>query len=826
MLPFEIKHTLRGLLRTPWFTFSVVSMLGVGLALVLAGFAIMQSFLLRPPPFPEPDDIMHIELENTITGNSNNSLPIHSWLDIKNNQTQLEVFAGFNEGTINMSAIGNAEDQRAERYDGVFVSADLFKVLGVQPVLGRNFEWADEQPGAIRVVMLSYQLWQHRFNASQEVLGQTVTINAESAQIIGVMPDGFRFPRDHGIWVNINTDVNDVTRGSGIVLDGLGRLRAGANQNTVQSDVQRILENINQEFPDIADNDLVSVKTLASEYVGDITRGILQAMFIAVSMVLLIACANVAGLLGARAATRSREQTIRGALGASRHRLLMTGLLEAGVLSGVAALIGVLIAKGFVGWFQYVLQTSEDSPAIWTSNIIFDFNTFIFALAITFSAALLAGWLPAWRASGLAAGSALRTGGQGSIGSGLGKVGRFLIAFEIALSLMLLVSAGLVIRSVLNIQYIEVGANVHQVMTGRVGLFETAYPENNDVYQFLKQMQLDLKQLPGASDATVASTLPMTIGGGFLVASEALADETRDRLPTANEVVIADNYLQFFEVPVLAGRSFDSRDQPDSDPVVIVSHALAAALWESSTERFVSGHALGKRLRVQTVDGSWEYRRVVGVVDEVLNDAEDLAFGTGKPISGSYYLPLTQGQGRFWSLALRSSGDVDVHQLSDGLRATIQNLDNDLPVYWLRSIDDWLDKALFDHRLIAKLFITFGLVALILTAAGLYALLAFSVANQTREIGVRRALGASASRIIRSVSHSSLMQLLVGSVFGLILAILFARLLANVLYDVSPFDPITFISVLLVFVLVTIMASAIPALRATRIQPMEALRYE
>ncbi len=826
MLLFEFKHAIRSLWRSPWFTVSAVTMLAMGLGLVLAGFTVMQSFILRPPPYPEPDRIMHIELENTVTGNLNNALPIHTWLDMQADQTQLELFAGYSEGTINLGALGNAEDQRAQRYDGVFASADLFKVLQVQPIMGRDFQPLDGRPGAERVVMLSYQLWQHRFSAADDVLGKTVRVNGEDARIIGVMPDGFRFPRNHGIWINFDSDISDIARGGGRGLDGLGRLRSSADSNSAQVELQQILNDINRQYPDIAENDQVAVKTLAMEYVNPITRGILRAMFIAVSMVLLIACANVAGLLGARASTRNREQVIRGALGASRKRLLMKGLLEASVLAGLAAVLGLLIASGFTAWFKWLLLNAEETGPIWVTRMHFDYSTFLFAVAVAFIAALIAGWLPSWRASRVAPGSALRSGGHGSISSGLGKAGRFLVAIEIALSLTLLVSAGLIVRTVLNIQFIETGADVSQVISGRLGLFDSAYPDNTQVHQFVEQAQQDLQQIAGVTDATVATSLPMTFGGGFAVANEQLVDQDLDRLPTANEVIIADNYFAFFDVPMYAGRPFDSREQSSSEPVVIISRGLAERLWQTDSQTGVQPEAiLGKRLRVRNNDGEWEYRTVIAVVGEVLNDAEDLTFGSGRPISGSYYLPVRQGQARFWSLAMRTDSS-DPHLYGDELRSVIQNLDADLPVYWVRSIDDWIDNALYDHRLIAKLFAAFGVIALLLTAAGLYSLLAYSVSSQTREIGVRRALGANAMKIIRNVSHSSLVQLTIGSILGLGLALMFARLLGNILYDVSPFDPLTFISVLLLFTLVTVAASALPAMRATRIQPMEALRYE
>lgn len=828
MLSFEVKHIVRGLLRTPWFTGSAALMLGMGLGLVLAGFAIVQSFVLKPPPFPQADQIVHFELENTVTNDRNNNMPIHTWAALRDAQSQMAYFAAFGEGTINVGATGNGEDQRAERYDGVFASADLFRALGVEPLLGRNFQTTDAHDGAARVSILSHAMWQHRFLGDPSVIGQDITINGEPATVIGVMQEGFRFPRNQSIWVNFSTDIHNVPRGSGRTVEGLGRLLPGASIAGVQNELQSVISDEHRLFPESSHGDYLAVKTVAREYVNDITRGILRAMFMAVSIVLLIACANVAGLLGARASQRSREQSIRGALGASRARLLLTGLVEAGFISGLATVIGIVIAQGFVNWFQRVLRSSEDGPPMWVSDISFDFSVFLFAVGVAFMATLVSGWLPSWRASGVAAGTALRSGGQGSIGAGLGRVGRYLVAFEIALSLMLLVSAGLVIRSVLNMQHIDIGANVSQVMSGRIGLFEEAYPEQTQVQQFLRQAQSDLQALPEAQNATVATSLPMTFGGRSLIANEALQDVEPDQLPAAEEVIIADNYFEFFDIQMLAGRAFNSGDNVEGAPVVVISRGLAMLLWGDDSlvnDAQVANRALGQQLRVRDFDEQWHYRTVVGVVGEVVNDGEDLAFGSGRPISGAYYLPLDQGQARFWSLAVKSRSN-DPHILSDGIRSVIQNLDNDLPTYWLRSIGDWIDQALFDHRLIAKLFAAFGIIALLLTAVGLYALLAYAVARQTREIGVRRALGASAIRIVRNVSHAGLVQLVLGSIAGLGLAMLFARLLANILYDISPFDPLTFISVLVLLAIVTVIASALPAMRATRIQPMEALRYE
>lgn len=834
MIRFEIKHAVKGLLKTPLFTLSTTVMLGIGLGLVLAGFTIIQSWILRPPPFPQPEQIVHFEIDNTVTGDKGNSIPVHSWIDMRDTQTQLQYFAGYSEGTINVGASGVGDDQRAQRYEGVFATGDLFRVIGIEPLLGRNFAVQDEQQGAPRVVVLSYALWQQRFQGDEGVLGQSIRVNGEDASIIGVMPDGFRFPRNHGIWVNFSTDLSDLARGSGPTLNGIGRLHDGASIASAQGELQALITNEHQQYPDTSHGDWLAAKTLSEEYVNEVTRGVLRTLFITVLMILLVACANVAGLLGARATQRSRAQVIRGALGATRARLLFSGLVEAAVIAGVASILGWFIAHGFTGWFKHTIRSSADGPPLWATEMGFDWQTLLFATGITFLAALVSGWLPAWRAAGMPVGTALRSAGQGSIGNGLGKAGRYLVAVEVAISLMLLVSAGLMVRTVLNIQFITVGADISQVMSGRIGLFETSYPQQQEVRQLLKAAQLDMQALPDAQAATFATSLPMTFGGRYFIANDELADKAIDQLPGAEEVIIADNYFDFFAIPLLAGRAFNSGDMADSNKVVVISHDLAATLW-SNTAAISNGESvhntslarsvIGKRLRVRTFNEVWEYRTIVGVVGDVVNDGEDLVFGSGPGVAGAYYLPAAQGEARFWSLAVKSRLD-NPNDMRDDLRLVIQTLDDDLPVYWLRSMQDWVDINLFDHRLIAKVFSLFGIIALLLTAAGLYALLAFSVNNQTREIGVRRALGASASRIIGNVSRASLKQMALGAVLGLVLAIGFAHLLTSILYEVSPFDPLTFICVLLIFTLVTILASAVPALRATRIQPMEALRYE
>jgi predicted permease len=812
-LLFDLRHTLRSLLNQPFFTLTTVVMLGMGLGLVLFMFGAIQSLVLQSPPYPNADQIAHFGLRNSVTGERNIRVGINTYLDIAESQQSLAHIGAFYSGTINLS-----DQQRPTRFEGSNVTHGVFETLGINPVLGRVINEQDMQVGAPAVAVLGYDLWQQRYGGDASVIGRPVRVNSRNATIIGVMPEGFRFPEREDIWIPMNLDVLDGTRNSAPTVEVIGRIAAGKSSAQAETEFQALLERVNQQYPQARRADTAVVKPLAENMVSEIYARVLNIMLAAVSLVLLVACANVAGLLSARAATKQRERTIRSVMGATRWRLFWEGLLEAGVITCLAAAVGLVIAKLCGNWFMSALASTEHPPPSWALHFHIDaylIGITIVAVALT---TLLSGFVPAWRSSKIPENQIMREGGHGAISSGLGRLGKCLIAIEIALSLVLLVSAGLVIRTVIQIENIDTGADVHRTLTGRLALMDQHYRSDARVTtQFLERLQEDLSNAPGIAMATVTDTLPMTNVRRGWVATANMDIEDEDHLPMSVPIVVADNYFNFFRIPLVSGRVFSQHDDAESELVMVVSQDLAQRLWPQES-------AEGKTLTIKTGSGATETRTVIGVVGEVEYDGQDLGFGSGNVRVGAYYLPLTQSKGQFWSVAIHTLNEP--HTVASVLRDVVARQDSDMPVYWIRSMDDWIEIASFRHQLLATIFIGFGIVALCLTASGLYALLSYTVTRKTREIGVHRAMGAPTWVIIRNITKDSLLQVAVGSFVGLGLSMLFAQLLSYVLFDVSPFDPVSFLLAVLFFALVCLTASIVPAFKAVRITPMQALRYE
>jgi predicted permease len=537
-------------------------------------------------------------------------------------------------------------------------------------------------------------------------------------------------------------------------------------------------------------------------------------MFISVVFVLLIACANVANLLLARAVARARETGIRSALGASRGRLIAQVLGEALAIAGVASVIGIALARWGGQLTMNALATSEDPPPLWATEMRFDATTMMVSVGLALLAALVAGLLPAWRISAGSSAQIMREGGRGTAG-GLGRLGKTLVTCEIALCMVLLVCAGLTVRSSIAMQNLDPGARIDNVLSGRLALFEANYPEPAQTTAFMQRVEADLARLPGVTAATVSSSLPMTFAnaGVFAIDGKATVDD-RDR-PWSWQVSVAPSFFAAFDIPLLSGRGFTDADRADAAPVAIVNQSAANKYWPGDDP-------IGKRIRLGAGDDPAQaWRTVVGVVGDVVHDGEAAERDDGKM---AVYLPFAQEPTRYVSFAVRTQGPPEA--LSDVVRATVSALDSDQPVYFLRTLRAWLDIATFDSRLLATLFGVFGGFAVALAAAGLYAVLAYAVSQRTREIGVRRALGASDQGIRRMVFAQGFTQTVIGLAVGIVIALAFARLLSNFLYGLSTFDPITFIGAALVFLLVAALAAAVPTRRALHVAPMQALRYD
>jgi putative ABC transport system permease protein len=799
----EIGFAGRALARSPWFAVTAILMLAAGLGLAMYMFGAINGFVLKPMPFMQADRLIYVGYEERGDPGDEQSIPLHDFVEMRAAQTSLEDLAGYYEGTVNLS-----DGDRPERHDGVYATAGVFSELGMSAHLGRVLQEADNVPGAAPVAVIGYALWMNRFNGDAGVIGRTVRINGIPSTVVGVMPPAFRFPRKHDVWVALSLDVG-TARNASRQLEAFGRLREGATLAAARAEIEAQLTRINAAFPDITVADRALVKPLAERMISDQTRTVLYTMFAAVLLVLLIACANVANLMVARGAARQRELAIRGALGAGRRRLVIQVLAESLIIAVVAAGLGWLAAYLGGEFTMRAIMSSEDPPVYWV-DFSLDRSGMIFCFTIALLSSIVAAVLPALDAARSSAAQAMRAGGAGSIGRGA-RLGKVLVVLQVAVCMALLVGSGLTVRSVLKMQDHDLGVDIDNVLTGRVALFAASYPTAVERGQFVTALQQRLEAVPGITSVTLATTLPTMDIGRFLFHVDGTEVPAGNDYPATWATWVTPGYFDTFRLAPLAGRVLTDQDRADGQRVVVVNESFARDAWPGRSP-------LGERVRINPTRAESQWATVVGLVPDTVQGGFD------SEARAALFLPMAQEPGAFMSFAVRTAGDP--YALSDAVRAAVQSVDADLPVYWLRSMRDWVEIALWDGRLLANLFGVFALFALLLAVSGIYAVLAYGVSQRTREIGVRRALGAGDPGILRMVLGQGGRQLVLGLSIGLMLSLAFGQVLASFLFEVQGFDPMTLVTVAIALALVSVVAGWIPARRALRVQPMVALRHD
>lgn len=797
----ELRFAYRGLLRSPWFTLTAVGMLAIGLGLTMFMFGAIQSFILRPPPFPHGESMIHIGYADSLTQNESLEIPTGDFLTMRREQTAFARFEAFSEGTVNLSG-----DGRPEHYSGAFITPGTFATLGVTPLLGPGFIDGDEIDGAPLKVVIGHAVWQQRFAGDRDIIGRQVRVNGSEAMVAGVMPEHFAFPIDNRVWLPLQTGIAELQRRAQVNLKVWGRLQAGVTQDAASAELTAMLQRIEAEDAGGSIADRVMVKPYQDDFIGKATRRVISTMFISVLLALLIACVNVANLMIARSARRSREAAIRSAIGASRLRMLLDGLAESLLICAVAGMIGFGLAQAGSEFTMQVIRSSENPPPYWMTDLRIDGMSVLFAAAIAVFAGLVAGLWPAWQATTVTYAQALREGGAGAIG---GRVGRGLTTAQIALCVVLLVNAGLTVRSVIKLGGMDLPFAADNVISGRLSLFESSHPGDAEVAAFADTLRLRLAGTPGIEAIGITSSVPFSSTGGRLIAIEGRAPAADGRLPRVDVVSADRGYFDSLQIGVLRGRLFEADDDADGRRVALLSTPLAARFWPGED-------AIGKRFRLGS-DAHAPWIEVVGLLPHVAQLGGDIE----RP---ALYLPFAQQPSRSFSFTARTLGDP--YASANAIRDAVVALDPDLPVYWLRSLRDWVDIAAFNHRLLAALFGMFGGFAMLLAAAGLYAVLAYQVSQRTREIGVRRALGASDSSIVKMVLGLGARQFSVGVGVGLLLAMGFAQLLAGQLYGITAYDPATFFLVVVMLGIVALIAALVPTHRALGVEPMVALRCD
>ncbi len=802
----EVRYAARMLVKHPTVSGLAVVALGLGIGLTAVMFSIVYGAMLRGLPFENGDRILVIQRTDARNDQFSMSVSPHDYRDWAEQQTSFDALGAYYEGTVNVRWA-----DEPERFEGAFVSANLFRTLGVQPQIGRDFAEGEDLFGSPATVILSHRIWMDRFGGDRDVLGRVVAVNGESAEIIGVMPEGFLFPANQEIWVPLRQDVLGTARGEGVWLNVLGPLREGVSRDAAMTELSGIMARLASAYPVTNEPGIVPVMQGFSEQsIGTEGRAILFTMFATVSLVLLIACANVANLLLARAAGRTREVGIRTAIGASRARVVGQMVLEALAIAGVAALLGTVVAWIGIEAFQRAIAPTNP-PFFMAFELDAPILAFIAAGAVF--AALVAGGIPALKASGMDVSSILKDESRGSSGLKIGRLSRVLVVGEIAMSLGLLVAAGLMTKSIARLKTYDYGFETESVFTARLGLFATEFPDTAARRAFYQDLERRIKELPEARYAALSNALPGLNSNGGVVAIEGVTyAENRDH-PFSWSAVAGPGYFETVGVELLRGRDFSEQDVWGTAAVAIVN--------QSFVDRHFPGESgIGRRFREGDANSTAPWREIVGVAPDL--HMEGVANTTAQ--RAGYYVPIEQSDARFMSILVR--GPTDPMSVTEAVRSAVASVHDGTPLYFVETLQGRIDEETWVFSIFGTLFLVFGAVALFLASIGLYGVMAFTVARRTPEVGIRLALGASRPQVLGMVFRQGMSQVGLGLLIGMGLAFLVSRGLAAILFDVSPNDPTVFVGIALVLAATGAVASIIPARRATRADPAIALRYD
>jgi predicted permease len=801
----DLRYGVRMLFKTPILSLVAILAFGIGIGLVTTVFSIVNGAMYKGLPFERADRLVSLWRTNAERDMDRGGISFHDFIDWREQQTTLEDVALWGQQPINL--VG--EDETAARYVAGSVTANMFDLLRVRPLLGRGFVDGEDEPGADRVIILGYEVWHEKFGGSPDVIGKTVRASAEVRTVVGVAPEGFKFPIEADLWIPIEVNPGEHERNEGPWYPGYGRLKDGVSLEKAKAEFATIASRLEQEYPE-NENFGARVEAFTDFVVGEEISALLFTMLGAVIGVLLIGCANVANLLFARAAVREKEVAIRSAMGGRRRRIIRQLLIEVGVLSAIGAAIGILIGYGGAAWFDRAI--SVDPPPFWMTFDP-DGRVMLFVIGVTVLAAVAAGLLPALRATGKGMNEALKDEGRGSSGLRMGRITSAIVIAEVAVSCGLLIAAGLMIKSVVNLRTLDLPFAVESILTARLDLPQAEYEDSDARTDFYREFLQRLQATPGVAAATLSDGLPASGNGIRTIEIEGESYPTEDDLPGAREGIVTPGYFDTFQTPVLEGRAFTHQDIRGNLHVAIVNEGFVQEFFEG-------GDALGRRFRIHQDDTTSAWLPVVGVVRNLKMEG----IGNNDASPAGYYITVDQNGdilANRVSVGVRTAGDPLA--MTSRVRETIASMDPNLPIYDVLSMEQVIHEQTWFYTVFGTLFMIFGFVALFLAAVGLFGVMSFSVSQRTREMGIRMALGAYNGRLITLAMRRGLMQLSIGIVIGIVLAVLATQPLSIVLYDVNARDPVIFGGVVLSLALTGILATYIPAKRVTRIDPVAAL---
>jgi predicted permease len=801
----DLGFTIRQLRKNPGFTAVAVLTLALGIGATTAIFSAVYAVVLQPFPLRDPARLM---LVGEIWEGAPHVMSVGNYVDTN------AAIRDFEHGlsALNYASYNLADDTAPEHVVGARVTANYFDVMGVRPMIGRVFSADEDRPGSERVVVLSHRLWTRRFGASDAVVGRALRVNGAAYQIVGVMPESFDLTTDsEEMWTPIAFTPEQGAMHDEHYLTVYGRLKPGATRQQVQSKLDAVAARLRHDFP--KDDETISFGTVpfVEQFVGDVRQRLLT-LLAAVGLVLLIACGNVANLLLARGASRAREIAVRTAIGAGQWRIVRQLLTESVVLALCGTGAGLLLARGFVA--AVIAWSPNDVPRLDQASI--DPTALAFAIAIALVSSVLCGLAPALRASRHDVQTGLRDGGRGSTGGLRDRLRGGLIVGEVALSLLLLVGAGLLIRSAIALQRTNTGFEPHGILSARVTLPATSYTEPARIVETLRQINEAAQLVPGVSSAAITSFAAMGSGGG----TNGLLPEGREAT-AANFVnstlrVITPSFFTAMGVPIVKGRNFDTGDRADGQRVMIVSARLAAVA-------FPGEDPIGKRISC-CEPGPGGMKVIVGVAGDIRSRGPAVA---PRP---EFYLPIAQAPDAVWNwfrtlyVVVRTTGDPA--GLVKPLNAAVTRIDRDLPLFDVRTMDQRLAGSLATARFNTLLLSLLGAIGLLLAATGIYGVIAYFVSQRTQEIGVRMALGATPGSVVRLILNQAMRPVAIGAAIGIAAALAASQVLASQLFQVSRTDPLTIAAVVATLIGVALVASAVPARRAASVDPTRALQSE
>ena len=805
-LLFDLRYAIRMLLKHKGFTAIVVLALALGIGANSAIFSVVNAVLMRPLPFKDSDRLVWV-WETQAQLDKAPFTPA-DFLDYQAQNQSFEQVAAFSGQSVTLTG-----EEQPERLRGALVSGNFFSVLGVTPLSGRTFLPEEGQPGTKRVAVVSYGLWQRRFGANPNLIGQSLLLNGVSFTVVGIMPPDFKYPTSTTeLWVNSSQGVPELGVGStddvrtirnSHWLSMIARLKPNVTQAQAQVDMESIAQRLGQQYNS---NHSVRVVSLRERITGDV-RPALLALLGAVGLVLLIACANVANMLLARAASRQREIAIRTALGASHYRLIQQLLTESILLAMLGGVVGLLLAS----WGLKLLLSILPATTPRLNEIGIDGWALGFTFLISLLTGLVFGLAPALKASKLNLIEALKERVQGAAeGLHRNRVRSLLVISEVAISLIILIGASLLVKSFWHLQEVDTGFDQANLLTLQVSLPAAKYSEPAKQRAVFQEIFQRLESLPGAQAVGISNDFPLV--GNMQTSTPYIEGrvtiEGQESLSGVHAV--SHNYFHAMGISLLKGRAFTASDAEGAQPVMIINKMMAQRL-------FANEDPLGKRIKF-TDDPNVPWKEVIGVVGDVRHNGLDV-----EPQMETY-LPYLQSPRAIMAIAVRSTSDPTA--MTSAVRRAILEVDKDQPIYDIKTMGQRFSEAVAPRRLSMALFSFFAAIALVLAVLGVYGVMSYSVNQRTHEFGIRMALGAQATDVLKLVLRQGIILAMTGILIGVIAAFVVTRFMAGLLYGVSATDPLIFIAVSLVLMIIALLACYIPARRATKVDPIIALRYE